>query len=343
MNKQQIKDALMSMPEEERLALLSEIEEEGSKANNPIIVKRKEILDNKIGSCPHCGSKKYRKHGKDKGSQRYYCNTCKRTFTEYTGTWLAGIHKKDLLPDYLNLMEQELSLDKIKVKLGINKKTAFDWRHKILSGLENEDRGNFKGITESDDTFFLESSKGKKVENRKPRKRGGSASQRGISNKQVAVIVTADRNAEIDLTVATLGRIKKVDIDRAIGERISGETILCSDSHVSYKGFAIDKELEHHAIRADLKQYVKQKIYHIQHVNSIDSRLKKWIEYRFGGVSTKYLQKYLTWFKTKEKLKHSRNFTKDFTIKSMQDITAMERYRMIELNYKELINITTQI
>ena len=52
-------------------------------------------------------------------------------------------------------------------------------------------------------------------------------------------------------------------------------------------------EIEHHAIRADLKQFVKQKVYHVQHVNAIDSRLKKWLEYQFGGVSTKYLQNYL--------------------------------------------------
>jgi len=238
-------------------------------------------------------------------------------------------------------MEQELSLDKIKVNLGINKKTAFDWRHKVLSGLENVDKGNFKGVTESDDTFFLQSSKGRKLEDRPPRKRGGAASKRGINNEQVAVIVTADRDRELDLSVARFGRIKKIDIERAIGPRVSKETILCSDSHVSYKGFAIDNEIEHHAIRADLKQFVKQKVYHVQHVNSIDSRLKKWLEYQFGGVSTKYLQKYLNWFKAKEKLKESKDFLKEFANKSLEDTTARNRYNLIAQGYEELIKLTT--
>jgi hypothetical protein len=154
-------------------------------------------------------------------------------------------------------MEQELSLDKIKNNLGINKKTAFDWRHKVLSSLENVDKGSFKGITESDDTFFLYSEKGIKQQYRTPRKRGGKARKRGINNEQVSVIVTADRDSELDMTVARLGRIKKMDIEKAIGQRVSEETILCSDSHVSYKGFAIDKKIQHHTIRADLKQYVK--------------------------------------------------------------------------------------
>jgi len=340
MDKAKIKTALLSLSVEERESLLAEIENE-TKQHSPVIGKRRELLNNKIGCCPHCNSKKYRKHGIDKGSQRYFCNNCKRTFTEYSGTWLAGIHKKELVEPYLKLMEQELSLDKIKVNLGINKKTAFDWRHKVLSGLENVDKGNFKGVTESDDTFFLQSSKGRKLEDRPPRKRGGAASKRGINNEQVAVIVTADRDRELDLSVARFGRIKKIDIERAIGPRVSKETILCSDSHVSYKGFAIDNEIEHHAIRADLKQFVKQKVYHVQHVNSIDSRLKKWLEYQFGGVSTKYLQKYLNWFKAKEKLKESKDFLKEFANKSLEDTTARNRYKLIAQGYEELIKLTT--
>jgi len=340
MDKSQIKEAILSLSAEERRSLLADIEKETS-IHSPVLDARRVTLNNRIGSCPHCSSKKYRKHGIDKGSQRYYCNTCKRTFTEYTGTWLAHIHKKELVSDYLKLMGQELSLDKIKVSLGINKKTAFDWRHKVLSSLENIDRGGFKGITESDDTFFLESSKGSKLHTRKPRQRGGSATKRGVSNEQVAVIVTADRNTEIDLTVARYGRIKKVDLAKAIGQRVSEQTILCSDSHVSYKGFAIDNKLEHHPIRADLKQYVKEKVYHVQHVNAIDSRLKSWIKYRFVGVSTKYLQKYLNWFKAKERLKHSDEFLKDFTNRSLDDIKARSRFMLINQNYQELLKSAT--
>jgi len=100
------------------------------------------------------------KFGSDKGSKRYRCKNCKKTFTEYTGTWLENIHKKELLRPYLELMAQEKSLDEIKETLGINKKTAFDWRHKILSGLEESGKEKFTGITESDETFFPQSEKG---------------------------------------------------------------------------------------------------------------------------------------------------------------------------------------
>jgi transposase-like protein len=340
MDREELKKALLDLPQIERASLFKEIEQTDNK-HNSVLISRRSKLDHKQGKCPHCGSFKYNKFGVDKGSQRYRCKECKRTFTEYTGTWMSKIHKKDLTGDYLKLMEEEKSLDKIKVELGINKKTAFDWRHKILSGVENTGKGPFQGITESDETFFLISEKGTKQTSRRPRKRGGRAKKRGISSEQVAVIVTTDRLSEVDMTVARIGRIKKMDIQKAIGDRTSSQTILCSDSHVSYKGFAIDQKIEHHAIRADLKQYVKKKIYHVQHVNSIDSRMKKWIEHRFMGVSTKYLQKYMNWFRYKEMLKGSSNFIEEFTCQSLENITAWATFKAIPYDFEKLLRLST--
>jgi len=97
---------------------------------------------------------------------------------------MAGIHHKDKIDNYLLLMTQEKSLDKIKEELLINKKTAFDWRHKILSSISTKDKDGFTGITESDETFFLQSEKGREVIGRISRKRGGSSSKRGV-NKNI--------------------------------------------------------------------------------------------------------------------------------------------------------------
>lgn len=257
-----IKSYLLSLPFEERLSFLSDIEQSSNQDNILCQGSRRELLNNKQGCCPHCGHLKYVKFGFKSGSQRYKCKGCHKSFTEYTGTWMSGIHKKDKIDTYMVLMSEEKSLDKIKSELLINKKTAFDWRHKILASLSDVDKDDFTGVTESDETFFLDSNKGSKVENRKARKRGGSATKRGINQDHVAVIVTMDRDKSLDLTVATKGRIKKKDIERAIGERCTKQTILCSDAHVSYKGFAIDKKLEHHPLRADLKQRVKDNIPH---------------------------------------------------------------------------------
>jgi len=208
-----IKLHILSLNQTERSRLLKELQELFIPHEKPSYnLSRRELLNNKQGICPHCGQAKYVKYGIDKGAQRYKCKSCKRNFTEYTGTWLARIQRKDKVDAYIDLMLEENSLDKIKSELSINKKTAFDWRHKILSSLEETDKGGFTGITESDETFILFSEKGKRNLSRKGKKRGTKAKTKGISNEHVAVIVTADRVDQKEFSVATLGRIKKIDI-----------------------------------------------------------------------------------------------------------------------------------
>lgn len=215
----EIKSELLKLSLSDRQRLIAEIQLKDGKARqtHSCQLSRRELLDNRQGFCPHCGHNKYVKYGFKSSSQRYKCKSCMKSFTEYSGTWMAGIHAKAKLDDYLSLMVQEKSLDKIKGVLSINKKTAFDWRHKILASLSDTDKDDFTGITESDETFFLNSEKGRTVADREPRKRGGSSKTRGIGSDQVAVIVTQDRKAALDLTVATMGRLKKMDIENAIG------------------------------------------------------------------------------------------------------------------------------
>lgn len=338
----EIKSHILKLPLSERAKLLQEFKDIDSESSSDYTIQhsRRYLLNNKQGVCSHCGHTKYVKFGFKSGSQRYKCKSCNKSFTEYSGTWMAGIHHKDKMDDYLELMVEEKSLDKIKVALSINKKTAFDWRHKILASLSDNDKDDFTGITESDETFFLNSEKGRSVNHRESRKRGGKSKTRGVSNDQVAVIVTQDRKSNLDLTVATMGRIKKVDIENAIGSRIKpNQTVLCSDAHVSYKGFAIDNQIEHHPLKAIIKQRVKNKIYHIQHVNSTHNRIKKWIDSTFWGVSTKYLQQYLNWFRIKEVIKDVKQVSKEFSIKTTTDIKANLKFRQIPNQY-ELLKTT---
>lgn len=304
MNTEIIKDYFIKLSVIDQDNLLSTLTTIKSNSDFQLIDIREKKFNEKQGVCPHCRHVKYVKMGIDKGVQRYKCKGCKCTFTPFTGTWMAQIHRKDKLADYLKLMQQGLSLDKIVLKLGINKKTAFDWRHKITISLKELDTDKFLGITESDETFFLHSEKGSGKLIRKSRKRGKQVKTRGINKEQVSVIVSADRKSEVSLKLACFGRITKKNITKAIGNKIDSQTVLCTDGHVSYKGFAIDNRLEHHVFKASLKQFTKQGNLHIQNVNSLHSRLKKWINDDLYGVSTKYLQNYLNWFRCKEKFKN---------------------------------------
>ena len=327
------------LPASDRAKLISELL--GHTQEDYLSVRCRELYD-KQANCPWCNSKHYRKYGKDKGCQRFKCNDCLRTFTEYSGTWLDGLHKKPDVVEYIKFMLEGKSLDRISKEMGMSKKTAFDWRHKILSSL-CQDRGDqMSGIIESDETFFAGSDKGSRHLNRPGRKRGCSTSlndkkKRGISSDLAAVIVTADRQGRMNLSVPTMGRIGKDDIACCIAYPPADKAILCTDGHVSFKGFAIDNKLKHVILRADLKQHVKHGVYHIQNVNSIHNRMKKWIDNTFWGVSTKYLQNYLGWFRLNELLKGSTSLLNDFFVATMQDTDTLKRYNYINVSYQWLL------
>ena len=321
--------------------LVSELS--GQSQEDYLSVRRQQLYD-KQASCPWCAGKHYFKWGIDKGSQRFKCKDCRRTFTEYTGTWLDGLHRKTQVVDYIEMMIEGKSLDKISDRLKINKKTAFDWRHKILSSLEQDQGNEMDGIVESDETFFEESEKGNKHLSRIDRKRGAATShpgngKRGISDNKVAVIATADRQGGMNLCVAGMGRICKEDIARSIGQPLPADTVLCTDGHVSYKGFASDNRLNHITLRADLKQHVKHQVCHIQNVNSIHHRLKKWIDNIFCGVATKYMQNYLGWFRLNEELKGSPRLINDFIAQTIKNTDAIKRYKDIDVNYQWILTM----
>lgn len=295
---------------------------------------RGDSLDVRASECPYCDSPKYCKNGKDKGSRRYKCNNCRRTFTEYTGTWLSGIHKKELIPDFLRTMERNLSLIKTSNELNINQGTAFNWRHKLLSAIEQKEESSFKGITETDETFYTHSQKGKRCTERKPRKCGGSNS-RGISDKQAAVLTTMDRNGNSEYSFTNMGRISEKNIKDSIGERVTERTILCSDGHRSYKTFTNNIGIEHYTLNISKGERVKGEM-HIQHINSLHSRIRHFFNYDRKGVATKYLQKYLNWQKTKEKFGDSYQWMKAILIMSMKQPKAMEIFRNIENDYQKI-------
>ena len=303
-----------------------------------ILAIRGDSLDAKASECPHCDSPSYHKSGKDKGSRRYKCNDCGRTFTEYTGTWISGIHRKELIPEFLRTMERSLSLKKTSKELTISEVTAFNWRHKVLSAIQQEEEAPFKGITETDETFYTHSQKGKPCVERAPRKRGGSKS-RGISDGQATVLTTMDRNGSSEYSFTNMGRITENNIVKSIGKRITERTILCSDGHSSYKAFSKNIDIEHHILNSSKGERVKGEM-HIQHINSLHSRIRHFFNYDRKGVSTKYLQKYLNWQKTREKFGDSCQWVKAILTMSMKQPKAMKIFRSIENDYQRIVKPT---
>lgn len=255
--------------------------------------------------CPHCESKSVKRHGFYDGRQRYKCKDCNKTFSDTTNTVITGTHYPDKWLAYVECMLQGMSLRKIAEQLKIHVSTAFFWRHKILLALMREPSESLKGIIEADETYMLESLKGKnrvkKLGTRKARNRGGVSQFRGISREQVCILVAVDRNGEIVSQVAGYGRISSMEIEGVIGDYLKDATCICTDAGKNFITYAKEKELEHYVLNARKGERVKG-IYHIQHVNNYHKRWKDWMA-KFQGVATKYLNHYLEYFRYLERFK----------------------------------------
>ena len=93
-------------------------------------------------------------------------------------------------------------------------------------------------------------------------------------------------------------------MDGVLKGKLDKADVLCSDSHRSHGAFAKANTITHKRFIASKGQRAVDKVYHVQNVNNMDMRLRKFME-SFNGVATKYLQNYLNWFLVLEKIKDS--------------------------------------
>jgi len=244
--------------------------------------------------CPHCGGEGMVKWGRSGGLQRYRCQSlnCHKTFNAVTGTSLARLHHRDKWFGYLRCMRDSLTLRVSAVRVGIDLKTAFRWRHRFLHASANANANALSGIIEVDETFFAESCKGKRnLTHRSPRKRGGQSNRKHKADK-IPVLIARDRSGHIsDLADPALN---KPTVHAFLAPIINRDSILCSDGHSWYKTFSREHGIAHHRLVTLDNQRVIGKEYHIQNVNSYIGRLKGWMA-RFNGVGTAYLPSYLAW------------------------------------------------
>ncbi|WAH39271.1 IS1595 family transposase [Alicyclobacillus dauci] len=264
--------------------------------------------------CPRCKGKstvRYGKFSKTSDRQRYKCKSCGRTFTDLTGTPLAYVKKPaNMWDEVARCMRDGYSCRRIAKELGIAVSTAFEWRHRILASLRTRTdlTITLNGIVEADETFFRKSYKGShfknkmdpdarreaffKVFGRYPRRHGKEAHKRGRSKEQVPVLVLRDRTARtVSLVMPSM---KTEEISRQLLPAIGSDTVLCTDAFRGYKTVCKNAGIKHVVLNQNKGEHSRG-IYHIQSVNAYHSRLKGWME-RFKGVSTKYLDNYMTWF-----------------------------------------------
>jgi transposase-like protein len=250
--------------------------------------------------CPHCGSADVRPWGGARGLPRFRCAQCRKTFNPFTGTPVAGLHNKDRWLDHTKSLVEGESLAKAAERCQIDPSTAFRWRHRFLAALNLDKPERLSGVVEADETFVLESFKGRRGGLARPaRGRGGKAARRGLSTEQIPVVVARDRSgATLD---AVLPRLDAASLKEAIGGRIPPSTDFCCDGGAAITAFARRAKLKIHVLPAPGNPKPGEPEFHINNVNAYHGRLKEWMR-RFHGVATENLPTYLSWRRTLEAL-----------------------------------------
>ena len=187
--------------------------------------------------CPHCDAKEVRPWGHAHGLPRYRCTDCRRTFNALSGTSLARLRHKDRWPDQARALITGESVAEAASRCGVAYTTAFRWRHRFLAAPALDKPTRLNGIVEADETFILESFKGRRADlPRAARTRGGKPTKTGLSAEQIPVLVARDRaGATID---AVLPKLDRVSVTAVLSGVVTPANQLCIDGGKAIAAFA---------------------------------------------------------------------------------------------------------
>ena len=147
--------------------------------------------------------------------------------TSLTEAPLAGLRHRGKWMDYAKQLLEGTSVRKSAAAVGIRPNSAFRWRHGFLKWPNGQQAISLAGIAEADETYFLESQKGRRQGlSRAPRKRGGKASKRGLSEEQIPVLICRDRAG--NTADFMLEKADKEHIGAVLKPLLPAEVLICS-------------------------------------------------------------------------------------------------------------------
>ena len=260
-------------------------------------VKTEHEKEEKVATppCPKCKGDRIVRNGRKHGKQAFLCRTCGKSFVETSNTTLFNSHSAEAVwKQVIRDTVSGVSIDKTADELHLNHKTVFNMRHKILFAIEQEELENptkLTGVCEADETYILESYKGKEFSDdfkRKPRKHGAVATKPGLSNEYVCVCTGIERDGNAVAVAVNRATASKDDIERVFGGRVDESTLILSDGAKGYN--VLNGKCEVHGVNKDSGNF-----YNINTVNSYHSFIKE-RNRNARGFATKYLNRYNSLF-----------------------------------------------
>lgn len=204
-------------------------------------------------TCPRCNSNSVIKFGKNKRIQRYKCNDCNNRFTLFTGSilektkwhWDIWIAVLNMTINSYSLKKMEDVLTKDYGCIGINHKTLFLWKHKLIHAVASLPMPKLSGVIQIDETFIRESQKGTrrlisylgKDDEREPRY-GRKPSKYGVMGSEFATVTTAIDNIGYSVSkVSCLGKLTADLLVTLFEEHLIDPSYICSDANSVYEDY----------------------------------------------------------------------------------------------------------
>jgi hypothetical protein len=212
------------------------------------------------------------------------CKDCEKGFSATAGSAIAYSHScatvwKEVIRDTIN----GIAIDKTAESLDLSHNTVFNMRHKILFCVEqavNASKAELDGVCEADETYILESVKGRKIpENyhRKARKHGAVALKRGLSDEFLCVCTSVDGRNRFSVTSVNRATPSKAEITHVYAEKVTSDTVILCDDSKKYDA------LDDKCAAAHVKR--------VNRVNGFHSFIKERLD-GARGVASIYLNRY---------------------------------------------------
>ncbi|MCT4615189.1 MAG: hypothetical protein N4A49_09995 [Marinifilaceae bacterium] len=274
------------------------------KIENKIYSKRVSyILETPIEElkCPFCNLSDFIRWGKRNDMQRYRCKACSKTFNSLTKTPLAGLARKGHWLDYSKCLRDGYSIRKAAIECGIHYTTSFRWRHRFLTNAKFIKAKKLGGIVENTFLKLKESFKGSKnkfVVNKK--------------RKDVFVLYGVDRNNNI-YDVTNKGFSMGL-IDRNFKQVVLPNSLVLTEKQSKFIEFAKRNNLRYSYLINN-----SDKLTYSGKTDSYKESFKDWINKNLRGVATKYLENYVSWFRSFNEFNSG-----------IKDITFLYRAKSIE-------------
>jgi len=186
-------------------------------------------------TCPRCRSFDIKGKGYDtNGVHRWYCHSCKKSFTPATGTIFEG--RKLPVADWTEFLLEVFSFESMNGITRAGRRsptTAPYWMAKLFAVLEDVQEDTvLSGRVQIDETFYPLAAKDQ------PLMADGSKMRGGFSRSKMCIGVACDKNGQSVFKWEGLGKTNRLKTLDAFGSHITPGSVLVHDKENAH-GFLV--------------------------------------------------------------------------------------------------------